>query len=341
MPCYRPITAYRSKKGPDKETGKTQIVFNTQEGFIELPVDVPCGQCIGCKQERSRQWATRCVYEAQMYDDNTFVTLTYAPEHLPPGGTLRPKDMTNFLKRLRKKFVPKNPYCKKYFKELYDKFKELHQIRYFQCGEYGDNFGRAHHHILLFNIKFPDEKLWRIHKKLGVKYYRSNILEKLWPWGHSEIGAVNFESAAYVARYVTKKITGKQAEKHYENIDIETGEITQRKPEYITMSRRPGIGRKYYEEYGKEIYNHDKCVIREGLLTKPPKYYDSLFDAQNPEDFLLLKEKRKEEGKKHEKDNTPLRLKVKEACKTKQFNLLVRPIERDVNNDFNHLCNKR
>lgn len=308
MPCYRPITAFRSKKGKDRETGKHPIVFNTKEGWYELQVQIPCGQCIGCKQERSRQWAIRCVHEASLHEENCFITLTYSPEHLPPNNSLRPSDMVKFLKRLRKKFSGKT-------------------IRFFQCGEYGEEKGRAHHHILLFGHKFEDQSVWRENKKLEITYYRSKILEKLWPLGHSEIGEINFESAAYVARYVCKKQTGPTAQEHYENINEETGEITDRKPEYITMSRKPGIGRGWYEIYGKQTHNKDHIIMK-GIKMRPPKYYDNIFDIKNPCKMLELKKRRQKEAKKHGADSTPGRLKIREACKTKQFNTLIRPIER-------------
>src|SRR4051794_29862641 len=103
MPCFRPLKGYRARvTNPD--TGKRSIVFNARKGFNDLPVDLPCGQCIGCRLERSRQWAIRCSHEAKLHEENCFITLTYAPEHLPPGGTLVVKDFQDFMKRLRFEF---------------------------------------------------------------------------------------------------------------------------------------------------------------------------------------------------------------------------------------------
>lgn len=82
MPCFRPLKGYKSRVR-NRDTGKRSIVFNPREGFHDLPVTLPCGQCIGCRLERSRQWAIRCAHEASLYEENCFITLTYRDEDLP------------------------------------------------------------------------------------------------------------------------------------------------------------------------------------------------------------------------------------------------------------------
>lgn len=96
MACFHPLTAYQSDSG--------EIYFH-DVGHKELKL--PCGQCIGCRLERSRQWAMRIIHEASMYDNNCFITLTYSPENLPPDGGLRKKHFQLFMKRLRKKLKKK------------------------------------------------------------------------------------------------------------------------------------------------------------------------------------------------------------------------------------------
>ena len=88
MPCYSPLHGYRSKS-VNPATGKRSIVFSPSEGFTDFKLALPCGQCIGCRLERSRQWAMRCMHEASLYKNNCFITLTYAPEKLPPSGSLQ------------------------------------------------------------------------------------------------------------------------------------------------------------------------------------------------------------------------------------------------------------
>lgn len=295
MPCFRPLKAYRSARvNPD--TGKRGIVFNAREGFVDMPVDLPCGQCIGCRLERSRQWAVRCVHEASLYDSNCFITLTYSDEFLPISRKkglpfLKLDDFQRFMKRLR--------------------FRCGSGIRFFHCGEYGEQFSRPHFHACIFNYDFPDKELWK--NERDVKLYRSKLLEELWPYGHSTIGDVTFESAAYVARYITKKITGDAAESHYNG----------RPPEYTTMSRRPGIGQGWFKRFSSDVFPCDNVVLR-GKEMKPPKYYDRLFELTYPSDFARVKSLRKQKGVEMEAKELPTRLSVKEEVQELRFKLLKR-----------------
>lgn len=288
MPCFKPLHAFRAKRL--NPSGKRGIVFKRNDGFTDMPLTIPCGQCIGCRLERARQWAVRCVHEASLHDKNCFITLTFNPEHLDSEGSLRKSDYQKFMKRLRKRFGG--------------------NIRYFHCGEYGDKNQRPHHHACLFNFDFPDKKLFR--DKHGVKLYTSLELQKLWPYGFSTIGDVTYDSAAYVARYVTKKITGKLGALHYNTIDPSTGEILNEKvPEYITMSLKPAIGKEWYEKYANYTYDHDHCIIRSKPV-KPPKYYDRLFEIDDPDKIKQIKLDRKNKALTMQDDNTTERLWVKE-----------------------------
>ena len=194
MACYHPLKGYRSSELT--KNGKRKIVFNRNQGYADLPVTVPCGQCIGCRLERSRQWAIRCHHEASLYENNSFITLTYADEYLPQNGSLDLNAQQKFFKRLRKKYGS--------------------GIRFYACGEYGSKFGRPHYHACLFNHDFADKTLWKITN--DVPLYRSSSLEELWPYGHSSVGNVTFQSAAYVARYILKKITGEHADNRLKDL---------------------------------------------------------------------------------------------------------------------------
>lgn len=298
MPCYHPLQGYRARGGK-------HIVFNPKDGWIDQKVQVPCGQCIGCRLERSRQWAMRCMHEASLYEDNCFITLTYNNDHLPKDGSLHKEHFQKFMKRLRKKHQNKT-------------------IRFYHCGEYGEKYRRPHYHAILFNHDFGDKKLFKTEKE--IRLYTSKELEELWPYGFNTIGDVTFESAAYTARYIMKKQTGKSADKHYENVDIETGEIIKILPEYNTMSRRPGIGTEWYKKYNKDVYPKDFVTIR-GKKLKPPKFYDRMYEHQYPEDFEKIKDKRVELMNKNWKDNTPDRLRQKEIVKKAQLDKLKRNLE--------------
>lgn len=235
MPCYNPLQGYRSRHL--NASGKRSIAFNIHDGFIDQPITVPCGQCIGCRLERSRQWAIRCVHEASLYDENCFVTLTYDNAHLPDDGSLDKTHFQKFMKRLRK-------------------YYGNYRLRYFHCGEYGERFARPHYHLCIFGFDFPDKELWK--ETSGGKLYISDTLNEIWGKGYCVLGDVTFESAAYVARYITKKITGDKADEHY--VDKKTGVL--RLPEYITMSRRPGIGSDWYSKYSTDAFPSDFIVIR-------------------------------------------------------------------------------
>ena len=173
-----------------------------------------------------------------MYDENCFITLTYDDDNLHSGGSLVKADFQKFMKRLRKKFGS--------------------GVRYYHCGEYGEKNGRPHHHACLFNFRFPDCEPLDIAGRSSdlPPLYVSRSLLELWPFGLHTIGVVTFDSAAYVARYVMKKITGDKAASHYNG----------RLPEYTTMSRRPGIGRAWYDKFKSDCYPSDELVIRGGVV---------------------------------------------------------------------------
>jgi len=306
MPCYHPLKGYPSKER--NPSGKRSIVFNPSQGYRDLEIDLPCGQCIGCRLERSRKWAIRCVHEASLYENNSFITLTYAPENLPAEGTLVLKHFQDFMKRLRKRFPEE-------------------KIRFFHCGEYGEKTQRPHYHACLFNFDFNDKKLLKINN--DQKYYESATLQSLWPHGHSMTGAVTFESAAYVARYITKKITGEKAHEHYNTINYQTGEIlAERKPEYVTMSRRPGIGKPWYEKFKTDIYPDDFVVIR-GKKMSVPKVYDKYLEISDPRLYARIKSKRKVGAATHSENNTHDRLQVREEIQILKFEQLKRNYENE------------
>lgn len=253
MPCYHPLSAWRAPPGFSGRFDR-QISFQFREGWQAL--QVPCGQCIGCRLERSRQWALRCVHEASLHKQNCFLTLTYDDKHFPENGSLNLEDITKFMKRLRKHFVPS-------------------KVRFLQCGEYGEKFSRPHHHVLLFGVDFEDKELF-FRSRSGELTYRSPTLEKLWPFGFSSIGDLTFESAAYVCRYVLKKVNGRESEEHY----------CGRKPEYITMSRRPGIASDWFDRFGTDCYPKDYITIRDGQRCRPAKFYDRLYERHHGYDAL-------------------------------------------------------
>lgn len=294
MPCYRPLKGYRSSQpGP---TGKHPIVFNPKGAEVDRPVLLPCGQCMGCRLNRSLQWALRCVHEAKQYDDNCFVTLTYNDAHLPANGSLIVEEHQRFVKRL-KSYVRR-----KYGKDAAD------GIRFYMCGEYGERLGRPHFHFCFFNFDFADKKYKRVNA-LGDRIYTSEILDKVWGRadpGMCEIGSVTFKSAAYVARYITKKITGDDAVAYYGD----------KLPEYTAMSN--GIGKGWFQKWSKDVFPSD-FVVHEGRKHRVPRYYANLYEMstvhprQLSTSLTSIKGARKRGAVKHEDDNSDRRLKDRET----------------------------
>ena len=280
MGCHTPLKAYRTRIGEKGKVPEYGISFKENDPSAIYETYLPCGRCIGCRLERSRQWAVRCIHEAQTSGPSCFITLTYNQQNLPKGGTLKKDHFVDFMKRLRKKFVPKNPYHPKLAPKSREWFQYKYGIRYFMCGEYGDEESRPHYHACLFNIDLPDKKHHKMHR--GNPYYTSEILDDLWEnKGWCYISDVTFESAAYVARYCTKKINGPSSEKHYNG----------REPEYSTQSSRPAIGLKWIERYYEDVYSSD-CVRVKGRGVRAPRYYDKYIEKFYSSLYNRVKEKR-------------------------------------------------
>lgn len=266
MPCYHLILAGR---GPVNSAGKRPLVFGENVARCNETLYVPCGRCIGCRLEFSRQWAVRMMHEAKMHDDNMFLTLTYDEENCPSDYSLSKDVFQRFMKRYRK-------LCGA-------------GIRFYACGEYGEKYLRPHYHACIFGHDFADKQPFTVSS--GKPVYCSESLAKLWPFGRAYIAEFSFETAAYVARYVTKKVSGAPAEEVYQRVSDTTGEIWQVEPEFSLMSRRPGIGKAWFERYSSDVYPHDR-VINDGFPMKPPRFYDYLYEMEKPDEFDLIKRKR-------------------------------------------------
>jgi hypothetical protein len=305
MPCYKPMEAWYSKEV--NVSGKRSLVFSPRNALQpDDPLQIACGQCVGCRLERSRQWAVRCMHEAQMHEQNCFITLTFNTEELEKRDnplSIDKRDFQLFMKRLRKKYGK--------------------GARYFYCGEYGEKNSRPHYHACLFNFDFSDKRLFKMSN--GIPLYISDELQKLWPFGFATIGDVTFESAAYVARYVMKKVTGDAAAEAYLRYDSETGECFSVEPEFCYMSRRPGIGKTWFEKYKSDVYPNDYVVLR-GKKVRPPKYYDKLLEQDDSYALDDIKMARVEKAFQWVDEQSFERLQAREKCKIAQLNNLVRDL---------------
>ena len=325
MPCYSPLKGWKSR-----ETGG--IIFKNQ-GASET-MEVACGQCLGCRLDYSRHWAMRIIHESSLYEysgGNSFITLTYrdaaacTPEQyrdgwfIPADWSLNKKHFQDFMKRLRSRYSDV-------------------RIRFFHCGEYGNkcrhgrvkecdlcNVGRPHYHAILFNLEFNDLEAFDTTDD-GRILYTSPTLEDIWKYGRVQVGTVTMESAAYVARYNLKKITGLLAEEHYKSYD-EYGEWKPIQQEYVTMSRRPGIGKDWFDEYVTDIFPHDRVPVPgKGVFRGVPRYYDKILECEDPHQLEEIKELRQAFRAAHADDYTPERLMARYKVKKRQSEMLVRSI---------------
>lgn len=268
MPCYHPIPAWRLKGGP-RPDGSWPIVFKQGKGGDrDNALNVPCGQCIGCKLERSRQWAIRCMLEASLYEQNLFLTLTYNEKNLPKNGSLVKTDHQEFIRKLRLKL-------------------NNQKIRYYMCGEYGEKYSRPHYHLCLFGLKLNDLELLPPELQKGdTLLYGSKTIQECWRKGQEVIGELTFDSAAYTARYCTKLLTGEKRKKY-----------GVKQPEYSAMSRNPGIASSWLEENACDIISADR-IITCNQKTATPRYFLNKLKERDPKNYERIKKVRDDKNLK-------------------------------------------
>lgn len=180
MACSNPIAGWFSqKKNP---TGKRSIVFNIKEGYVDMPVQIPCGKCITCKADQALMWSVRAYHESTLHRENCFITLTYDDANLPPDGKIQKEELQLFFKRLRKKIHPL-------------------KIRYIACGEYGEQTRRPHYHAIIFGTDFLHDK-----DPINENLYTSATLASCWGHGLVSIAPVNLATIMYVCGYANKKL---------------------------------------------------------------------------------------------------------------------------------------
>ena len=256
----------------DTYTG--EVISHYRHNLIILP----CGQCLDCRCRYAQEWANRIMLEAQYHEKSFFITLTYDDINVPrvraPDGeevlTLLPKDLQDFLKRLRR----------------YQDYHKSNKIRFYAVGEYGSNTHRPHYHIIVFGLKLDDLKeIGR--NKSGNLLHDSPTVRDIWNAGLTEVDELTWESAAYCARYTTKKL-GKAETDFYQQHGLV--------PEFSRMSLKPAIGWQYFDDHKKEIYDFDEIhisTVKGGRTVKPPRYYDQKFDDICPAEMQEVKGNRR------------------------------------------------
>lgn len=287
LACFHPIAGYQYADGGP-------IMFRPPKGNRPVvPAQVPCGKCVGCHIDRSKQWAIRCRHEAMMHEHNSFVTLTYRNEKLPDDYSVSVRVHQLFMKRLREAIAPV-------------------PIRFMMAAEYGTQYQRPHYHYIIFGYDFPDRKPWR-RTGSGHLTYRSELLEKVWPDGHSEVGLFDQAAAGYVARYTLKKFSRDCSDRNYEIVHPVTGELVRLQPEFGRMSRNPGLGTSWYRRYHMDCFPSD-FLVYDGKKYPVPLFYRNKLKIDNPELAEELAYERYVRGLANIEHNTSERLAVREEA---------------------------
>lgn len=250
---------------------KHQILPQTKDKMF------PCGKCIACRMAKTREWSLRMMHELQYHEDNVFITLTYDEDHVPENMSLKKEHFVNFMKRLRRK-TPK-------------------KIKYFACGEYGDETFRPHYHAIIFG--------------LGLNKPDKNLIMKNWPfcdWNQYSIrrnsfGLAEYKSIKYVAGYINKKLSGPLAEEEYTKYGVE--------PVFRLLSQ--GIGQKYCDEHS-EILTEKQSIRHRGLDLSLPRYYVKRLGLTND----LSKEKSEQKDCELTERYTGIYIKADDLYKTNE-----------------------
>lgn len=258
---------------------------------------------MGCRLRAAGEWAVRGMHELQMHGGiGEFGTFTYDQDCVPRSGSLSKLDLQLFHKRLRHHFGP---------------------FRYLACGEYGEEGRRPHYHGVYFGLDVPD-KVPFSRSKSGELQYRSETLTSIWGHGEVLLGTVTFQSVGYVARYTTKKVNGERLSEALHRFDGSTGESWQVEPEFMVSSRKPGLGRAWFNRYADDAFPSDFVVV-DGRRMPVPAYYTTLLAER---EAMKLKRARKDQRRKamqlRPDEQLDRRLMVKHTSKLLKAKLLKR-----------------
>lgn len=308
MACHLPIPAYLGVDGAIKFQRKEAVAG--KRGLVHLP----CGVCRGCKADKAREWSIRCFHESQCHAENSFINPTYSPDRLPPYGTLDPRDLELFFKRLRR--------CTGV------------QFRYFAAGEYGEMRGRPHYHICLFGYSPPRDRVGG-RSDTGQPLFHSDLLHDIWGKGHILFSDFTPATARYTAHYTANKlkkfaldeIDPETGLKPYERRDRVTGEIHHLVHEFQRSSLKPGLGIPWLEKHWREGFPADS-VVMDGREYPVPRAYWEWLKKHHPETAKEVFEKRL--AYIREREYIPgHRLYQMERCQAKRLDQLVRPTHKE------------
>lgn len=323
MACFHPRNVVRSLRVRHIDSGKPVVFFKKSAAkmyafwtssrrhfrfykpeVFQVPGCKP--KCVGCIEDKSRDWAVRAWHESMMHDENCFITLTFSDKFNPIG--LDHSIWQRFMKRFRRSISQ--------------------PVSFFMAGEYGSLNFRPHFHACIFGFDFPDRVPWSVRD--NVTLYTSVMLDKLWSdpvtgesYGFSSVGDVTFESAAYIARYVGKKAA--RSLEQLPGLRPEYSKCSLKVPSVVPGNKPGGIGKNWFYKFKDSVVYDDAVTLLKGGKCKPPRYYDKRYEVENPVHYAKIKDMRKLKASLS-KDNTPDRLRAREDVKKAQFSQLTRSL---------------
>lgn len=271
---------------------KDNHISDNAKKVVKEYIEIPCGTCLGCRLQYSHDWSIRCMLEMQEHKENCFVTLTYDDKNVPKSFVQKVDELTGEVSYVRE---GQNYSLDK--KDLQTFIRHLRQrgykCRYYSCSEYGDTTLRPHYHLILFGYCPKDLKFYKKSKN-GDNHYHSQELQEIWNKGEVIVGEATFESCAYVARYVMKKVSGKNKE-FYELNGLE--------PEQVFMSRRPGIANNYYQAHkDTDLFLNEHFFVPSKNGSKsctPFRYFKKCYEQDYPGDLKRLQKLNEKFNKSH------------------------------------------
>lgn len=247
-----------------------------------------CGACPECLQKRSSTWALRAVMESACHAHNCMITLTYdnflrdstgkiiGETPVNPDLKVNQRDIQLFIKRLRKHFFGSSG----------------SDMKYIACAEYGSRTHRAHYHVILFGVKFPDLVPYKRSKR-GNLIYMSSILNKLWNHGICTVDSIKIRSS--VARYCTKYCAKNRSDKTFmlasQNIGLSEMLRLFNGREYLIDGRRYPIPRVVWQAYISDKYRRFSKLFSYKYVNHTDAYKAGLSFDRSAYDDACVKRK--------------------------------------------------
>lgn len=184
--CFRPVTI------SNRKLDKNPLIDR-------LRVQVPCGNCMDCKnQKRMAMWVRLHSEFTDCFKKNgtiLYQTLTYNNNSIPT--LLGDKDFKCFSKKDVQKFIKR---VRSRLERHFPTFDFPKRVHYFVSSEFGGNTHRPHYHIL-----------WFVPNSYNYRWVIRKIVDESWQFGFRHYGRnhgfVDSTGALhYCAKYICKDI---------------------------------------------------------------------------------------------------------------------------------------